>query len=383
MPRCTESKRVMRSAAMLRSSPFVVFLGAALVGWVLVAVSSSGCSGGTALSLDDAGSNGGNDTGGASLDAKTTADGNGSIGPCAGPRQPVGKMTLIVRKLYIGETDRAGVKNPNAWKAFGRNVDGVVTTVTSGSSPDLAYVCRRRAGAPATIHQDGNQGNDNAWGKEFLKLLDPFSPTPTQVANDEITKGGRTAMISLDGNGGSLVYAEATSTPPTWAPSETRAVAAEWVTDNVPNSTFVKGGVCADGHYESGILGGTTRIILGSSGQDQPPFTVQLRAGVVRMKIADDDGSAVDGTISGIVSTEELVAEMTKMAGRFSTELCSGSTVEGIKSSIRQASDILLDGTQDPSKECDGITIGLGFEATRGEVGAVAPPSTPPPNPCP
>jgi hypothetical protein len=39
---------------------------------------------------------------------------------------------------------------------------------------------------------------------------------------------------------------------------------------------------------------------------------------------------------------------------------------------IQQASDILTDGTQDPTKTCDGISIGLGFEmvdAARGGVG--------------
>lgn len=65
-----------------------------------------------------------------------------------------------------------------------------------------------------------------------------------------------------------------------------------------------------------------------------------------------------------------------------SAELCSGSTVEAIKESVRQASDIMKDGTQDPNVECDGISVGLGFEATRIVVGSVAPAPQPTPDPC-
>ena len=38
-------------------------------------------------------------------------------------------------------------------------------------------------------------------------------------------------------------------------------------------------------------------------------------------------------------------------------------TVEGIKASIRQASDMMADGTQNPAVQCTGISVGLGFTA--------------------
>jgi hypothetical protein len=50
---------------------------------------------------------------------------------------------------------------------------------------------------------------------------------------------------------------------------------------------------------------------------------------------------------------------------------------------IREASDMMQDGTQDPAKECDGISIGLGFEMTRVVIGTASPPVAPPPDPCP
>jgi len=363
---------------MMRKTGFA-FLASGTGSAALIAIAAS-CGGGTAISFDDAGlaESGASDV--------RVGDENNITPDSAppGPRQPVASTKLIVQKIHLGEADRSGVKNPNAWKAFGRNIDGLVTNVTSASSPDLALVCKRATGAPATIHQDGNQGADNTWGSQILKLLDPFNPTPTKAANDQIAQGGRTPFIALDGTTGFFAYAEATTTPPTWAPTEMRALANEWVTNGkAPNSRIVSGGVGSDGFYESGVLAGTTRILLGSSNDVQPSFDVELRSGVIRMKLAADGSSATEGTISGVVATEELVAQLAKVAGRFSTDLCQGSTLEGIKAAVRQASDILVDGTQDPTKPCDGISIALGFEATRGDSSSVAPPVLPPADPCP
>ena len=50
---------------------------------------------------------------------------------------------------------------------------------------------------------------------------------------------------------------------------------------------------------------------------------------------------------------------------------------------IRQASDIMVDGTQDPAKTCNGISIGLGFEMSELQFGNVANPVAPTPHICP
>jgi hypothetical protein len=42
----------------------------------------------------------------------------------------------------------------------------------------------------------------------------------------------------------------------------------------------------------------------------------------------------------------------------------------------------LKDGTQSASKECDGISIGLGFDTAAVKLGPVAKESAPPPDPC-
>ena len=53
------------------------------------------------------------------------------------------------------------------------------------------------------------------------------------------------------------------------------------------------------------------------------------------------------------------------------------------KDSIRQASDMLKDGSQAPGVPCDGISVGLGFTGKRvGNPTKVAPVGNPPPDPC-
>ena len=65
--------------------------------------------------------------------------------------------------------------------------------------------------------------------------------------------------------------------------------------------------------------------------------------------------------------------------GAISTSSCTASM--NILESIGQASDIMQDGTQDPTKTCDGISIGLGFTATIDQVGPTVPAMTTP-DPC-
>ncbi len=90
-----------------------------------------------------------------------------------------------------------------------------------------------------------------------------------------------------------------------------------------------------------------------------------------------------DGTIAGVIDTEQFISELAKVAGSFDTSLCSGSTFDSIAQQIRQASDIMSDGTNgDPSKTCDAISIGLGFNGHGVTLGDVAAPVTPPPDPC-
>jgi hypothetical protein len=42
----------------------------------------------------------------------------------------------------------------------------------------------------------------------------------------------------------------------------------------------------------------------------------------------------------------------------------------------------MKDGTQDPTATCDGISIGIGFDASVVQLGAIADPAPPATDPC-
>lgn len=287
--------------------------------------------------------------------------------------------TYAVRTVFLGETNRSGAATKDAWKDYGLNLDGIVSSKTANGE------CKLQAGADSSKREDGKQGIDNSFGRTVLGFILGLVPTPSKTANDEIAKGARTMMLNLLPPAATparfgLLAAASTATPPAFTGTDVRAVSAGSVgaggpADALSMSTTpaMKGSV-----VYSGIAGGTFYLELPLQGAT---WRIPVRHARVTMDISPDGVRGNNGTLSGIVPTEELVTEMGRIAGRISTQLCGGSTLDTIKQTIRQASDILIDGPQDPTKSCDGISIGIGFEAVKVTApGVQADP--PPPDPC-
>jgi hypothetical protein len=94
------------------------------------------------------------------------------------------------------------------------------------------------------------------------------------------------------------------------------------------------------------------------------------------MKLSDDHKTATEGTIAGILETTVLTSELKKVVAAFDESFCEeNTTVDSILTQVEQASDIMKDGSQDPTKECDGISIGLGFNMAHAKLGVVAEPA--------
>jgi hypothetical protein len=109
---------------------------------------------------------------------------------------------------------------------------------------------------------------------------------------------------------------------------------------------------------------------------------VTIHQAVVTLELDATHENVTRGTISGVISTDELSAAMRTFAGRGDVSLCSGATIDSIVAQITQASDILQDGTQDPSKSCNAISVGIGFTAKPAQLGTVAEPAVPGEDPC-
>jgi hypothetical protein len=95
-----------------------------------------------------------------------------------------------------------------------------------------------------------------------------------------------------------------------------------------------------------------------------------LHAAQATMNLAADRKSATGGMLGGVLNTEDFIAEVKKVGALLN--LCGTALFDGLITQIRQASDIMTDGSQDPNKTCDGISIGLGFDMGVAQLGNVA-----------
>jgi len=91
------------------------------------------------------------------------------------------------------------------------------------------------------------------------------------------------------------------------------------------------------------------------------PFDLHLAHAVVVMKV---DGDRVTGTLAGVLDTEEFILEARRAMAGVSPTLC-GSQFDGFAQQIRQASDILGDGSNHAGADCTAISIGIGFTGRR------------------
>jgi hypothetical protein len=282
---------------------------------------------------------------------------------------------LAATELFFGEG------NSGEWKSVGFNIDNLVSTA---SSKDL---CMPNSGAAtSTPYPDGDEGIDNSFGKNLLPLILSLYPTWVSDINNGIQKGFFTSMLKLEclpPEGDvplmttKLFGGTPLDTPPLFDGTDKWPVAPELLNDTTdPNSsTVVFGKSSVTGQaFDSGKNETFILTVPLKTMTDSTSIKLTLYAAQIKMTLADDRKSATSGMISGVLNTEEFVAEVKKVGALL--DLCDSQVFTNLITQVRQASDILTDGTQDPTKTCDGISMGLGFdmkEIQLGDVGPVTP----------
>ncbi|MDB4945287.1 MAG: hypothetical protein JWP97_4821 [Labilithrix sp.] len=343
-----------------------LFKTLSLLGVGLVAMTMAAAQG---CSSDDSGSSGG------------PSSGTGTVppGPPAGAAaSDTPARTFAINKLFLGETTRENAAKPDAWKDYGYNIDGLITTKTDTN------VCTRAAGADSSKQEDGNGGIDNSFGRTVLGFITTLLPTPSKTLNDSIASGAFTIMLDIKGLsddpaqnaiglGGRLLvggnYGEGKT--PSFAPTDS------WPYNENP-IVPINGAYINNGTFVNGAGGATVQLSLLISGQT---LSLTINKAVITFKHAPPN-DITNGTISGVIDTEALVSGIEKVAGRISPTLCGGATLETVKQTIRQASDIKGDGTNGPGA-CNAISIGLGFTGKRiGPPTTIAAPVPATPDPC-
>ncbi len=369
--------------------------------------------GGTTQETGDGGDGGGSDAPSDvqnDLVAKDVVNdvGNDVVAPPfdAGPPPPIGGKppappdggapttsvyTFAIKTLYLGEAPYGGgAPSTTAWKNFGYDIDGLTTTKTSTN------VCTLATGSPLVNQVDGTNGIDNAFGAILLPIIQTAAsiPNPSATETTFIDQGNYTLQLQVTGlsDDPQQNAVGLTSQLFTSGAYGSGTPAFDSTTDWPVLSTSVNDGkTIASGstvQFASSYVSNGVFV----SGQSGAVITLQLAAGGVSMPLTIHDAVltfshpshavASYGVISGVMATQEFIDALQKVAGLISTSLC-GSAFQGIADQIRQAQDILQNGTNAQNVACSAISIGLGFDAVLVHDPTqvvTAPPG--PPDPC-
>ena len=356
----------------------VVGLGLSVVGAIAVSACSSG---------DDSSTGGGGQTGAVPPSLPSGAQATTSTAD----------HNFALKALLLGDAPRGSTaQSPTAWKKYGYNIDGKISTA---SSTDL---CTPAQGAQKSlVYTDGDNGIDNSFGENILPIiLNTAGADATAKINQSITQGAFTIEIQIKGlsddpkqtNSGLTGFLNAAGhfsdagTPPTFSTSDNWPVLNTLLTNpQDPSSSKISfpNAYVVNGTWVNGPFGSASNDIVIAISLSGVSLSLTVHKAILTF---DHTSAAVadNGTIAGVINTEELITGLKAVAGRISTQLCSGSAFDGIAQQIRQASDILSDGTNSAGKPCDGISIGLGFTAAQiaPQTQAVDPGSATSPDPC-
>lgn len=293
---------------------------------------------------------------------------------------------FAVDEFFFGDRSFGGVTSADAWKQFGTDIDGLVTV-----PPNVTGHCTPNAGGSPNNFGDGDAGIDNSFGKNVLPMLLGLAPTFPDGANAQLASGEYTMLLRLEALGAAAdqasIVARLYGGAPLGAPAvfdgtDCWPVLQEQLTDptDIDASKVVYPQSSLAGNVWSSGSPTTLTLTFTITGL---PLTFTLEHAIVTMQLDPNHLGATLGQISGVLDTEVFAEEIKQLAGSFDPSLCSGSTIDSILNQIRQASDILKNGTQSPDAGCDGISVGLGFTAKTAQLGGIAPPVQPPPDPCP
>jgi hypothetical protein len=298
---------------MLRNQFF--FLGAAAV---LVGVTGlAACGGGT--TTPGGGGSGGGSSGGPGLKPPS---------PTAGAPAGDGTgKTFAVNKLYLGLVKRDGSASTEAWKDFGYDIDGKVSDINSA-----AQNCKPlENGAPDKVHTDGNNGIDNAFGKNILPIIKGLAPDAEALVNEQIQEGSFSILIDIENLGDAADYSALSAKlyiasdegeePGSTALDGTWDLFSEFLNNGDPEDPKVK---FADAYLTADTF------VSGTPGQLDLSLSVagfslalNISSAVITMDLDGAHGSATNGVISGVIPTESLVSELVKVAGAFDEQFCN------------------------------------------------------------
>lgn len=313
------------------------------------------------------------------------------------------ELVFAVSRFHLGHLGENGAPDSEAWQAYGFNLD------RTASTRKALCTCRpvgglSASGSAASGFADGPLGRDNNFGQGLLPILASLDSTFEEATNADVEAGTFSWLFRLAGvgaepeytglagsayEGAALVGADGEPTAPLFDGSDVWPLAEEGLEGGDPASPrlrFVDAYTVAraDGAVWVGRGEGTIRLLVPYLG------TTRIRAvihdPVLVLPLSPDRKTIAGGMLGGTLDTQELVMELTRVAGFFGDGMGGSycppsSTLESILQQVRLVSDMLAGGALDGDVTCDRISVGFGFDASPAQLGDVAP-ALPVQDPC-
>ena len=300
--------------------------------------------------------------------------------PAPGAKQPAAggsSLTFAISRFYFGDAGK------DAWTQYGYDVDG---KVSSASSTDL---CKPREHAPErNVYPDGVDGRDNSYGRNVLPILLALDPDALINANKRLDAGRARPLFSFPMLGFGTDYnplktlqyqSLALGAIPRYDGTDRFPIDPAALINpadvNTPKTEYASAYMVGD-TWVSGPLAANSIAVPFLSGN------ITIAQAEISMEFSPDRRHVTKGVISGVISLDEFYRALQRDLPYVDTSFCElTATFDSISQQINQAADILGDGSQDPTMTCDGISIGLGFDAEPVQLGSIEN-EQPAPDPC-
>ncbi len=342
-------------------------------------------------------------------DAENGGDAPAPDQPCTDcatpPAQPAGGATgdgegtiLAINKLFLGDTDRNGVPSQTAWKDFGYDLDGYKSTKNS-----TVHCQINEGGNKSAVQTDGTNGIDNSFGANIIPVITGVASDAAKRINETLEEGSFTIILEVKSIGGGKDYVnlpaalyagadllELSGAGPKWDGTDEWPVFCELMNDCKDTGTTQFPDATSKVNFPTSYMAGGTWV-SGSKATVNLSLSIQgfsLALDINQAVITADmsgapPNTATNGMIAGVIEAEKLIESLSAVAGSISTSLCGDSpTLQSVKQSIRAAADIMKDGSQNPNANCDGISVGIGFDMKAVKLGQVMDRNPPGADPC-
>lgn len=328
--------------------------------------------------------------------------GCGSVGvptpemaPVDTPDGDVGPIHLAYSRLWLGQTSPSGKGGVDAWRDFGFDLDGRCTgPTTCPDDPSAGPSCE-----PATsqLPIDGDGCRDSTFARYQPVVaqapeLGELIGLSESAINCSLHAGRYGYLLRITGYNGlpdddavridlyssaGFVQAPLFECPlegfrdryPRWLPST------EWYVDRadltgpierpgtLPDSKqFSETAYVRDG-YLVAFVDDAISLRLAGDNAAYPGWAMRLNKAVLTARIqrgGDDTWSATDGIVAGRILSDDLLASFRQVGVCPDGSL--SSIYETVAQYVRDASDLLADGSVAPETACDAMSVTLGFE---------------------